>query len=123
MASPVVITAKVPNRRVMAGADIVEITPAAAAGRSCRAARVGERPRTSWRYWVTKNVEPAKPTHVSRLPVMATRNLGTANSERSIIGTGRTRWRRTKAQPATSPMTRDGATTVAHPRSATIFIP
>ncbi len=85
------ITVKVPTRRVMAGAVIVDRTPAAAPGRSWRAARVGDSPTTSWRYWVTKNVEPAKPKQVRRLAVMATRNLGTANRLMSIIGTGRRR--------------------------------
>ena len=97
MASPVVMTGNGPTRRVRAGAVIVAVTPAAAPGRSWSAARVGERPTTSCRYWVRKNVEPANPKHVSRFAVMATRNLGTANRLMSIMGTGRRRWRRTNA--------------------------
>ena len=77
-ARPLLITANGPQRRIIAGAASVETTPRIAPGSSWSAARVGDRPRTSCRYWVTKKAWPAKPKQVSRFPVMATRNFGTA---------------------------------------------
>ena len=120
---PVAATAKAPHRRIIAGAPSVVMTPTAAPGRSWMAARVGDRPSTNCRYWVTKNAWPAKPKHVSRFPVMATRNRGTANRLTSIIGTGSRRWRRTNAQPARSPTAREGGTTGVKPSSAISFMP
>lgn len=72
-------------------------------GSSPRPACSGENPRTSCRYWEKKNSVPMRANTAMNPANTEPAKAGRANSDTSISGTVRRRWRRTNSAPNASP--------------------
>jgi hypothetical protein len=63
----------------------------------------GERPATSWKYWVTTSIVPMKAKKLRVLAASAVLSAGVRSSRRSSNGSDRTRCLRTKMTPMPTP--------------------